>query len=129
MKGFHSLADYPEATTIPGLVLYRFDANLVFYNADYFKSRVNAAIAASETPVKWVVIDAAPVNVVDLTALQMIDDLREELEDRGIVMVAARVKRSALRFFRQRWAVARRKERRKYVFATLKSAIRAFHKG
>lgn len=106
----------------------KFDSNLVFYNADYFKSRLYAAIAAAETPVEWVIIDAAPVNIVELTALQMIDELREELANRGIVLVAARVKRSALRFFKPRWANVRRKERSNYVFTTLKAAIRAFHK-
>ena len=47
MKGFHELEDYPEATTVPGLVIYRFDSDLVFFNADYFKERVRAVIAAS----------------------------------------------------------------------------------
>lgn len=52
MKGFHSLADYPEAQTIPGLLLYRLEANLVFYNADYFKDRLLAAVEASKEPVE-----------------------------------------------------------------------------
>jgi high affinity sulfate transporter 1 len=37
LRGFHSVADYPEATTVPGLLLYRFEANLVFFNIDYFR--------------------------------------------------------------------------------------------
>ena len=128
MKGFHSIADYSEATTIPGLLLYRFDANLVFYNADYFKARVNDAIAASDTPIEWVIVDASPINIVDLTALQKIDELREELEARGIVLVAARIKRSVFRFFKPRWSHMRREERKKHTFHTLKAAISAFRK-
>jgi high affinity sulfate transporter 1 len=128
MKGFHSLADYSEATTIPGLLLYRFDSNLVFYNADYFKARVHAAIAASDTPIEWVIVDASPINIVDLTALQKIDELREELEAQGIVLVAARIKRSVFRFFKPHWSHTRREERRKYTFYTLKAAISAFRK-
>lgn len=128
MKGFHSLADHAEAVTIPGLLLYRFDANLVFYNADYFKARVHAATAAAETPVEWIIVDAAPINIVDLTALQKIDELREELAARGIVLAAARVKQSVMRFFKPRWAARRREERSEYVFTTLKAAIYAFEK-
>src|SRR3954452_7011751 len=30
LEGFHSIADYPQAETIPGLLLYRFSANLLF---------------------------------------------------------------------------------------------------
>ena len=44
LPGFHSVADYPKATTVPGLLLYRFEANLVFFNVDYFGERLRAAI-------------------------------------------------------------------------------------
>ena len=44
LHGFHSVADYPEAETSPGLLLYRFSGNLVFFNIDYFCERVRAAI-------------------------------------------------------------------------------------
>ena len=47
MKGFHELEEYPEARTVPGLVLFRFDSNLVFYNADYFKERVLSAVESA----------------------------------------------------------------------------------
>jgi MFS superfamily sulfate permease-like transporter len=82
-KGFHNVADYPEARTIPGLLLYRFDSNVVFYNADYFKTRVRAAIAAQRTPVEWVVVDASSVDVIDVTGLRKIDELRQELATAG----------------------------------------------
>jgi MFS superfamily sulfate permease-like transporter len=62
LPGFHSVADYPKATTASGLLLYRFEANLVFFNVDYFGDRLRAAIAASRTPVEWVVVDASPIN-------------------------------------------------------------------
>ena len=38
------MADHPEAETIPGLLLYRFGGNLVFFNIDYFCERFRAAI-------------------------------------------------------------------------------------
>jgi high affinity sulfate transporter 1 len=128
MKGFHSLSDYPEATTVPGLVLYRFDSNLVFYNADFFKTRLHAAIAASETPVEWVIVDASSINIVDLTAFQKTEDLREELAARGIVFAVARAKQSPLRFFQPDWTTQRRAQYREHNFTTLKSAINAFQK-
>ena len=78
--------------------------------------------------VEWVIIDAAPINIVDLTALQQIDELGEELEARGMTPAAARVMRSMLRYFKPHWADTHREERRQYVFYTLKAAIRAFHK-
>ena len=127
MKGFHNIADYPEATTIPGLILYRFDANLVFFNADYFRERVREVIAAASTPVEWVVVDASSINVVDVTAFQKIDELREELAARGIVLAHARAKRNLARFFNQGWLMKRRALRIEYDFPTVKSAVRAFN--
>jgi high affinity sulfate transporter 1 len=127
IKGFHNIADFPEATTIPGLILYRFDANLVFFNADYFRDRVRAIIAAAETPVEWIVVDASSINVVDITALQKVDELREELAAQGIVFATARIKHNLSRFFNHDWGVKHRERYSKYRFHTVKSAVRAFN--
>ena len=127
VKGFHDIADYPEATTIPGLIIYRFDANLVFFNADYFRDRVRAVIAAAKTPVEWVVIDASSINVIDVTAYQKIDELREELAARDIVLAHARAKRNLARFFNHDWLMNRRALHIKYDFPTVKSAVHAFN--
>ena len=127
IKGFHDIADYPGATTIPGLILYRFDANLVFYNVDYFLERVRAAIAAAETPVEWALIDASSINVVDITAIQKVDELREELAARGISLVSARVKLNLSKYFNEEWGARRKETYAKSRYDTLKSAVRAFN--
>jgi MFS superfamily sulfate permease-like transporter len=79
-------------------------------------------IAEAKTPVEWVVIDASPINVVDYTALQKLDELREELRARGIVLTYAGVKQSLARFFRPSWIT----ERGRLLFPTVKLAIHAF---
>ena len=127
IKGFHHVADFPDAITIPGLILYRFDANLVFFNADYFRDRVRAVILASKTPVEWVVVDMSSVNVVDITAVQKFEELREELSARGIILATARVKRGLSRFFNHDWGVKHRERHAQYRFHTVKSAVRAFN--
>ncbi len=127
IKGFHNIEDFPEAATIPGLILYRFDANLVFFNADYFRERVRATIAAAKTPVEWVVVDASSINVIDITALQKLDELREELAAQGIVLATARVKQSLMRFFNYEWGMKQRELHAEYRFHTVKSAVRAFN--
>jgi len=126
LKGFHALNDYPEAGTTEGLVLFRFDGNLVFFNADYFRERVRAAVAAAEGPVEWVVIDARPVNVVDVTGMQKFDELREELADRGIQLIIAGGKQMLGRYFNRGYADGRRERNASLNYPTLKSAIRAF---
>jgi MFS superfamily sulfate permease-like transporter len=127
-KGFHSVTDYPDAKTIPGLLLYRFESNLVFYNADFMKARVKAAVAAQKTPVEWVVLDASSINILDVTGLRKLDELREELAAIGVSVYIARAKRQLERFFNKAYAKKRRKAVKKHRFQTLKSAINAYLK-
>lgn len=84
-------------------------------------------IAAAETPVEWVVIDASSINVVDITALQKVDELREELSAQGIVFASARVKPSLSKFFNDDWGKKHLELHARYRFDTLKSAVRAFN--
>jgi MFS superfamily sulfate permease-like transporter len=126
-KGSHSVADYPEAKTIPGLLLYRFDSNIIFYNADHFKARVRAAIAAQPSPVEWVVIDASPVNIVDVTGLMKIDELRAELAEENISLYIARVKRHLESFFNAEFAKERRKAAKKVQVSDPETRYQCLH--
>jgi high affinity sulfate transporter 1 len=128
LRGFHSVSDYPEAATVPGLLLYRFEANLVFFNIDYFGERLRAAIAASKTPVEWIIVDASPINWIDATALQRLDELRDELAARGIMFGVARAKRSLNRAFNPSWAARRLPAMGFRRFPTLKTAVHAFER-
>lgn len=128
VRGFHSLQDYPDAETYPGLLIYRFESDLLFYNIDYFKQRLLKMIAEAETPVEWVVIDASPINIIDLTAVQKIDELHEDLAAQGIVLARARAKRSRARFFTGDWGKRRDEMQSDIDFPTLNSALKAFHK-
>jgi high affinity sulfate transporter 1 len=125
LKGFHSTTDYPQAETVPGLLLYRFNANLVFFNVDYFCERVRMAVRHATPPVVWVIVDLAPVNVVDATAVQRFDELREELAAQGVTLGIARAKHQLGRAFDPRW-VEQRLSAAPPAFPTLKSAVRAF---
>jgi MFS superfamily sulfate permease-like transporter len=92
VKGYHDLAYYPDARQVPGLVLYRFDAPLFFANADVFRDRLRARIAAAEAPVRWVVVAAEPITDVDTTAAAMLDRLQEELAAVGITLAFTELK-------------------------------------
>jgi high affinity sulfate transporter 1 len=126
ISGFHDISDYPNAVTHPGLLLYRFDGNLLFFNVDYFKERILNAVAKSPTPIEWIVVDASPINTIDITALHKLRDLREELEGRGISLGFAHVKQSLWRCFHSSWIADALQSGKAPTFATLKSAIEAF---
>lgn len=92
VKGYHDITRYPEARLIPGLVLFRWDAPLFFANAEFFQNRALDAVAASPTPVSWLVVGAEPVTSVDVTAADMLADLDETLHAAGIELCFAEMK-------------------------------------
>jgi MFS superfamily sulfate permease-like transporter len=92
LKGYHDVTRYPEAERIPGLVLFRWDAPLFFANAEVFADHVRRAIAASPTPVRWVVVAAEPVTDLDTTAADVLWDLENELAAEGVDLRFAEVK-------------------------------------
>ena len=85
-------ATHPEAELFPGLVIYRFDSGLLFYNADHFKSRVSALIRGAAMPVKHLVLDAETMPLLDTTGAATLDELRGELERQGIGLAVASAK-------------------------------------
>jgi MFS superfamily sulfate permease-like transporter len=92
VRGYHDIKRYPGARLIPGLVLFRWDAPLFFANAELFHDRVLDAVAASPTPVRWLVVTAEPVTSVDVTSADMLAELDETLHASGIELCFAEMK-------------------------------------
>lgn len=92
VRGYHDVQRYPNARRVPGLVLFRWDAPLFFANAELFQECVLAAIEASPTPVRRVVVAAEPVTSVDVTSADMLRELDNTLCDRGIELHFAEMK-------------------------------------
>jgi MFS superfamily sulfate permease-like transporter len=91
VAGYHDLRSYPDAERLPGLVLFRFDAPLIFANARVFREQLRE-LARAEPPPRWIVIAAEPITDVDTTAADMLGDLDEYLNARGISLVFAELK-------------------------------------
>ncbi|MFJ6479939.1 MULTISPECIES: SulP family inorganic anion transporter [unclassified Streptomyces] len=92
LAGMHDVDDYPTARTVPGLLIYRYDSPLFFANAENFRRRALAAVDEQRSPTRWFVLNTEANVEVDITALDAVETLRQELEDRGIVLALARVK-------------------------------------
>ena len=124
LAGLHDVDDYPDAQTIPGLVIYRYDAPLCFANAEDFRRRALAAVEDDPVPVEWFVLNAEANVEVDLTSLDALDRLRAELTRRGIVFAMARVKQDLRDSLDSAGLVGRIGEDR--IFMTLPTAVEAF---
>jgi MFS superfamily sulfate permease-like transporter len=67
---------------VPGLIIYRYDVPLCFANAQDFRRRALAAVDYNDGFVEWFVLNAEANVEVDLTALDALDQLRDELSQR-----------------------------------------------
>jgi sulfate permease, SulP family len=95
LAGMHNVDDYPTARTIPGLVVYRYDAPLFFANAEDFRRRAMVA-AESESPLRWFVLNVEANVEVDFTALEAVESVRDELTSGGAIFALARAKQDLL---------------------------------
>lgn len=85
--GHHDIRRHPEANQVPGLVVFRFDAQLFFANADYFLRRIDEVIEESEAngeKVRRFIIAADPMTDVDTSGAEALWTLVRRLERRGI---------------------------------------------
>jgi high affinity sulfate transporter 1 len=92
LAGMHDLDDYPTAMAVPGLVVYRYDSPLFFANAEDFKRRALASLDAANDPTEWFCLNAEANVEVDLTSLDALTELVEDLRQRGVQFAMARVK-------------------------------------
>ena len=91
LAGYHDVHTYREAEQLPGCVIFRFDAPLIFANARTFREHIRALAATDPSPA-WIIVAAEPITDVDTTAADMLEDLDHALNDRGINLVFAEMK-------------------------------------
>src|SRR5208282_1835549 len=81
----------PGVETDPGLIVYRFGADLFYANADRFADEVRALVDSTPTPVRWFVMDASAVTQVDYSAARTVLDLLDELAAKKVNVALGRV--------------------------------------
>jgi high affinity sulfate transporter 1 len=123
VKGFHNQAHHPGVAGIPGLLLYRFGAAVVFYNASYLKKRV-LELAEARNDLKWVILDGNTVNAIDSTGAETLEDLARELDRQGIRLALAGFRTETRQFLERAGAMSA--IRADHIYPTLKSAMNAF---
>lgn len=124
LAGWHDIDDWDDATTIPGLVIYRYDAPICFANVENFKRRAMAAIAAEKDRVEWFILNTEAIAEIDITAADMLAELHQEFADKGITFALARVKQDLYtQLIRSGLRDLIGNER---IYPTLKTAIRGF---
>jgi sulfate permease, SulP family len=81
----------PGSQTEPGLIVYRFGADLFYANADRFADEVRSLVDKAPESVRWFVLDAGTVTDLDYSAARTVRDLLGELTANNVGVALARV--------------------------------------
>jgi sulfate permease, SulP family len=91
---FRDIENYEDAATVPGLIVYRFDAPLFFANAEVFKNDIQTLVAMARHPVGQVVVNAEGIVDMDVTGAEALERIIADLHDVGVRITMARVRTS-----------------------------------
>ena len=81
-RGWHSVEAWDGAQEVPGVVVFRWEAPLIFANAGLFRRQLRSLVREKEA--RWVVLECEAMTDVDVTAAEMLDQLDQQLNDRGV---------------------------------------------
>ena len=81
-RGWHTLQTWDGATEVPGIVVFRWEAPLIFANAGLFRRQLRSLV--DEKHARWVVLECEAVTDIDVTAAAMLEQLDHQLNERGV---------------------------------------------
>ena len=81
---FASMARYPEAKPVPGALIFRANAALLYFNADTVKDHMFAVIGKAMGPLQRIILDLSFSTEIDLSTARMLADLARKVRATGI---------------------------------------------
>ncbi len=117
----------PGQQTAPGLIIYRFDADLFYANQKRFTDEVRMLVERAPAPVHWFIVDAGAITDIDYSAAHAVRDLLNDLARQKVGVVFARVSQYLRSDMDRHGITAEIGEAR--IFPTLHEAIATVHGG
>jgi high affinity sulfate transporter 1 len=75
---------HPDNELIPGILIFRPESNLIYFNIDHVRDTIVGRVRAEATPPKVVIIDLSAAPYVDLQSVHTLAGAAKELTDSGI---------------------------------------------
>lgn len=92
VPGYHDVERHPEAHLVPGLLIVRFDAPLFFANAPGFGRLIQGALSDTGRPIDRVLLVANAITDIDTTGAEILEQLLDDLDRRGVDLALAGLK-------------------------------------
>ncbi|MBU1671300.1 MAG: sulfate permease [Actinobacteria bacterium] len=113
-----------DCSPVPGALIFRFDAPLIFSNADVFFDTIVRLVESAHQPLKTVIVDMEMVHEMDTTATEMLSELYTFLSARQLNLVLARVHAPLRDYLRKDGSIQLIGEEN--VFLTVRDAVAAY---
>ena len=114
----------PGAQSEPGLIIFRYDADLFYANSSRFVDDIEGLVEHAPDPVRWVVLDAGALDDIDYSAGISLAGLLDYLDARNVTFALARADDGLLQTL-QRYEL-RERIPDSHLFGSLEEAARAF---
>ncbi|EEA03860.1 sulphate transporter [Burkholderia sp. H160] len=114
----------PDLLAAPGIVVYKFEADLFYANTGRFTQEVLKLANEASVPLRWIVIDATEINNIDYTAGKTLLQLGAELDKRGLGLAAVAVPAGVMHEL-DRYKALQVNNAHREIFATVEAAIEA----
>ena len=89
---YRNIVDFPEAQSIPGLVILRIDASLYFANTEFLKAKLREIREQYGASLKAIILDASAVNDLDSSADTALHQIVVDFKQHRIEFYVAGVK-------------------------------------
>lgn len=84
-------ADLTKKPGCPQILQLRSDNSIYFANAEYTVEQILERLDESETPIKYLLLDFHSMAFIDITGIEELRSLKEELDSRGIDLAVMNV--------------------------------------
>ncbi len=91
-EAYRDVRRHPRAITFPGLLIWRPSGDLFFASIGHVGEELKAALAASRPPAKQILVDAESVNLIDVSACDVLLTIVQNLHGQGTTFAFARVR-------------------------------------
>jgi high affinity sulfate transporter 1 len=87
-RRFSDRERHPDNELIPGVLIFRPEVNLIYFNVDSVRDTISSRVRAEPTPPKLVILDLSAAPHVDLQSVHTLAGLADELAAAGIRLQA-----------------------------------------
>jgi sulfate permease, SulP family len=99
-KRFSDMERHPDNESIPGVLIFRVESSLLYFNVEHVRDTFAAKLAAVPEPVRMVLCDLSNVPFVDLAGAEMLNELQRELVGKNIEFRIVEARSSVRDFLR-----------------------------